>query len=1559
MRSRLFGLFALFALAASAAPAAAAWIDQGDATPVRPRIEATGDGASVIVDVELPGYDMDTVDIDGVEHVRLGVPGQVWHMEPGLPELPYLAWSIAIAGEGTPELRVLESEWTDIAVAPPVPSKGHLTRDVDPASIPYRHAALYREGGVYPEAVTVLGEPFVMRDLRGVPVRINAFRWDAATGVLSVLRRMRLEVATTGVGGVNVKPVSTTRVDGQFDRLYRGLFANYGADKYAAVDATGPMLVVADDALAGAVAPFVAWKQQKGQTVELITTSSVGGTAAGIQGAVTTRYQSAAGLTYLVLVGDLAQVPTNTGTYESADSDSRYAMVDGSDLYPDLFVSRISATNVQQVADQVEKFVRYERDPDLGAAADWYHMGTGLASNEGTPADYERVEWLRQDLLGYTFSFVDEIYQPTGTTADITAALNAGRSLINYVGHGSGTSWSNPYFSVSDVHALENGWTQPWILDVSCSNGDFSTSECFAEAWLRATGADGNPNGAVATYSASTLASWVPPCEMQAEAVDLLVADTANVLGALYYSGGMQVLDLYPGTGTEGHKLIEQYNIFGDCSLMVRTDTPVEFAPVHMPAVFLGTPTYEVSGLPEGALACLWRDGVIHGTGVAGAGGVAAISVDEPILTPGDVTLTVTGYNLDTYQAVLPAITPSVVTIDPLDIDAGVTEPVTVTVMDSDGVTPLVGVDVWAEGLGYVSATVPTDAAGVAVLEVTAPYGPILDVVGRDPAATYDLFREPLTVHALALAGPDLFVTTDFGMSDMFGVSLPGTLNATVDEPGHTLYLILPDGTETTTTASTLVGTPTEAGTVTGIIAVPGYDLYTETFEAIEATGTVAGTVTDGAKAPLGGVQVRLYDQVGGTYVGTATTGLDGAYEMTDPIGVGDYVLEAVLFGYEFYESPVFVAYGTNTIDAALSAAPAGELSGVVTEAGTGAPLDAQVRVYRTDTGELYAETDTDPADGGYLLPDLTYFTYDVRVTAYQHTPVVSTVEIAEPGTVKDFVMEPTQGNILVIDDTPTAARMAPDKYDDKGHLLSKGGLIDARVVDPLTTELVDLGYSIVVETPTTTDPAGWWSYDLILVSSGDNLTTVADATFRAALAAHAQAGGHILVEGGEVAYDHYSADPAFAADVLHISSWNGDSSGNPDVADALHPVMSLPNPISGPIPLSYVSYGDADRVTLAGDAQLIGDWDANPGYGSVVGYDPTPSPVGGQIVFFTFNWYALDAVARVDLLHNAVTWLLAAEEPGTASVSGTVTLQGLSDHSGVQVQILPGGDTVTTGPDGSYEFTGLFASSYTVRATLEGWSVGAVDVTLAEGEMLTGQDMVLTHIVEVSECATPALAIPDNDPAGVTDVINMPYPTGETVSSVEVYVDITHTWQGDLQVSLTSPGGVTVLLHDRTGSSADDLLGWYPTDLAPAGDLADFGGGLLGGDWTLTVSDNAGSDLGTLNEWCLRFEYGGGMTPVGETPGRVVLGQNYPNPFNPSTTIRFAVPHPARVSLAIYDLAGRRVRTLVDGDLPAATHTVVWDGRVDTGRRAASGAYYCRLIVDGETLTRKMTLVK
>jgi hypothetical protein len=94
--------------------------------------------------------------------------------------------------------------------------------------------------------------------------------------------------------------------------------------------------------------------------------------------------------------------------------------------------------------------------------------------------------------------------------------------------------------------------------------------------------------------------------------------------------------------------------------------------------------------------------------------------------------------------------------------------------------------------------------------------------------------------------------------------------------------------------------------------------------------------------------------------------------------------------------------------------------------------------------------------------------------------------------------------------------------------------------------------------------------------------------------------------------------------------------------------------------------------------------------------------------------------------------------------------------------------------------------------------------------------------------------------------------------------------------------------------------------------------------------------------------------------PQTLALSQNYPNPFNSGTVIRFALPTSAPIELALYNLTGQKVATLVEGVREAGTYTVRWDGRDAQGRMLASGVYLYRLQTDqGRVETRKLVLLR
>ena len=116
------------------------------------------------------------------------------------------------------------------------------------------------------------------------------------------------------------------------------------------------------------------------------------------------------------------------------------------------------------------------------------------------------------------------------------------------------------------------------------------------------------------------------------------------------------------------------------------------------------------------------------------------------------------------------------------------------------------------------------------------------------------------------------------------------------------------------------------------------------------------------------------------------------------------------------------------------------------------------------------------------------------------------------------------------------------------------------------------------------------------------------------------------------------------------------------------------------------------------------------------------------------------------------------------------------------------------------------------------------------------------------------------------------------------------------------------------------------------------------------------------LHDTCQRTVDVDPMTDLGREvmlPTSFALEQNYPNPFNPSTSITYHLPEALHVTLVVYDVAGREVRTLVDAALDAGMHTVTWDGTAQDGRAVGSGIYLYRIEAGEYTKTHKMTLIK
>jgi hypothetical protein len=166
--------------------------------------------------------------------------------------------------------------------------------------------------------------------------------------------------------------------------------------------------------------------------------------------------------------------------------------------------------------------------------------------------------------------------------------------------------------------------------------------------------------------------------------------------------------------------------------------------------------------------------------------------------------------------------------------------------------------------------------------------------------------------------------------------------------------------------------------------------------------------------------------------------------------------------------------------------------------------------------------------------------------------------------------------------------------------------------------------------------------------------------------------------------------------------------------------------------------------------------------------------------------------------------------------------------------------------------------------------------------------------------------------------------------------------------------------------------------DNLPGGDPRGYSVSFPGDNFALQQGGSASNDMNengepefliayedgdSLQNWIVMVE-GNGLTGIKVNPGQQVLEsymlhQNFPNPFNPSTTISYQLTKTEKISIKVYDMLGKEVKTLVNGVVNSGTHTAVWNGTNNAGSQVASGIYLYTLQVGKYKLNKRMTLMR
>lgn len=574
-------------------------------------------------------------------------------LEKGVPALPYYAVSLLIPEGKKMAVKVVSTHFYDKKDILIAPSKGNVYRGIQQDSLPFVFGKVYAENAFYSGRLWKTRQPYVLRQKRGQTLVVYPFRYNPVKKILRIYDNVVFDITFQKNSKATPSLQKSINAAG-FEGIFRHHFLNYPSGLKSAKKRrpASSMLIISYGPFIPLLRDFISWKRHTGMHVEVADVAMIGRDAQKIKAYIRKVYQQS-GITYVLLVGDAAQVPCSS--IAGNDSDNDYAYVDGNDHYPDLFIGRFSAETPRQLLTMVDRTMAYEIDPPSG---NWYTRAIGIGSEMGPGyhnfMDYQQIRFIDSAyLLTTTYRQTTELFDGSQEGNDaagdpteemLTIAVNQGAGIINYCGHGSTAGWNTTNFDNVQVDKLENKVKWPFIIAVSCATGNFVHQECFAESWLRAS-YNGKPAGAVAALMPTIDQSWDPPmCAQQQMNALLSAPDSAYPLqtfAAICMDGCIKMNDEY---GTDGYEITDTWIVFGDPTLEVRTDIPKNIEADYPVSVDDSCSSILVKTNLHNGRVALFSKGIIYAVANVDSAGNALLSVDS-IPSGKQADLTITAFN--------------------------------------------------------------------------------------------------------------------------------------------------------------------------------------------------------------------------------------------------------------------------------------------------------------------------------------------------------------------------------------------------------------------------------------------------------------------------------------------------------------------------------------------------------------------------------------------------------------------------------------------------------------------------------------------------------------------------------------------------------------------------------------------------------------------------------------------------------------------------------------------------------------------------------------------------
>ncbi|MCK4544788.1 hypothetical protein KAU43_04560, partial [candidate division WOR-3 bacterium] len=361
--------------------------------------------------------------------------------------------------------------------------------------------------------------------------------------------------------------------------------------------------------------------------------------------------------TFVTLIGDVNVINTYPGIWASQYSDYaqatdlHYVRTDGTDIYPDMGIARISVSSLSEANEYVSKVINYEKFQFT--STDWLGRALFIASNdhasmlEGTHR-YCMTTWL--DPAGITS---DSVWSSTGgSTADILSSINNGVVWVNYSGHGNVTYWDDPSFTASNISSLTNQDKYPFVVSNACLTGSFNSSTCFAESWIRNTG-----KGAIGHLGASNYSYWDEDDVFEPNLYEAFF-DSMNFSTSMQLNIAKMLLADSLGETPNVKYYFEEYNIIGEPSVDLWMGIPSTMVISHNGTLPIGSSSYTVNVNIDNALVSLYYNDTLYGSSYS-SGGQAVVTLSPSPDHTFDMLLTVTRHGYEPYFDTISVISPS------------------------------------------------------------------------------------------------------------------------------------------------------------------------------------------------------------------------------------------------------------------------------------------------------------------------------------------------------------------------------------------------------------------------------------------------------------------------------------------------------------------------------------------------------------------------------------------------------------------------------------------------------------------------------------------------------------------------------------------------------------------------------------------------------------------------------------------------------------------------------------------------------------------------------------